>query len=158
MTDYVSVSSGAPFTIDGDSGEMQLSSTYSITGRRIRLRLTLETNYNNSTPKIDAIILEGLSTIPHKYQTVITFRVEDNALDLLGQPDDYTTASSKLLQLSTWASEPGVVLVNSFENELDGRYAKLDPASIRVIKHEAKEVNHQKKDVYICQAMLLEVN
>lgn len=149
-TSYTAV---GQFTISNDRGELVLDdTTHNITGRRIRLRLRLETLYNNSTPKIDAIILEGLATIPSKQKMTITFRIQDYDDTLLkGTPDDIPDADTKLAQLRTWAAAAGTIAMSGHIDELNGLRVKLDYPSIRIIKHEVMEINRKKANRYVCQ-------
>lgn len=140
------------FSIANDVGEIVLDdTTHNVTGKRIRLRLRLETLYNNSTPKITAIILEGLITIPSKQKMTLTFRLGDYDEDLNGNSDDYTDADTKLAQLRTWAAAAGTVGMSGCIDELNGLRVKLDYTSLRVVKHEVEEINQQKANRYVCQ-------
>ena len=122
-----------------------------ITGKRIRLRIRLETLYNNSTPKIDAIVVEGLVTVPSKQKIEMTFRLEDNGKDLLGSNDDYYDADTKLAQLRSWAASAGTIAMSGHLDEINNLRVKLDYPSLQIIKHEVDEVGTEKRNVYIAQ-------
>lgn len=152
LDDDASYTTAGQFTISGDSGELVLDdATHNITGRRIRIRIRMETLYNNSTPKIDTIIVEGLVTVPSKQRMSLTFRLEDYGKDLLGQPDDQPDADTTLAQLRTWAAAAGTIGMSGCIDELNGLRVKLDYPSIRVVKHEVEEINHRKANRYIAQ-------
>lgn len=140
------------FTIANDTGELLFDdATHDITGKRIRLRIRMETLYTNSTPKIDAIILEALAVVPSKQILSLTFRLEDNGKDLIGQPDDYTDADTKLAQLRTWAADAGSLAMSGHIDELNGLRVKIDYPSLRITKHEPAETGHKKRNRYVAQ-------
>jgi len=139
-------------TISNDTGEILLdSATYNLTGKRIRLRVRLETLKSNSSPKIDAIVLEALAVVPSKQRLEMTFKLEDYGKDLLNQPDDYTDADSKLAQLRTWAASAGTIAMSGHIDEINGLRVKLDYPSLRIIKHEPSEINHRKRNKFVAQ-------
>lgn len=140
------------FTIDNDTGKLVLDDVnHNITGKRIRLRIRLETLYNNSTPKIDAIVVEGLVTVPSKQKIDLIFRIEDNAKDLIGGEDNYYDADTKLAQLRTWAASAGTIGMSGHIDELNGLRVKLDYPGLSIIKHKVEEINGEKRNVYIVQ-------
>lgn len=107
--------------------------------------------------KLITTVLEALAVVPHKYEMKLTFKVEDNATNLLYDEESYTDADTKLTQLDTWASSAGTLTTTGCIDMLNGKTVKIEPASIRMLKHIPAEVNKQKKNIYICQATLIEV-
>lgn len=133
--------------------------THNETGMRIRVRIVLEGLTDNGSSKIVASALEGLVTVPHKYQTTITFRLEDYAetLQLNGQ-DTYTDADTKFAKLDEWASLAGTVGLTSHIDMMNNKRVKIDAASVQLLKHEKFEINGRKRNRYLCQMSMIEVD
>jgi len=148
------------FTFTSDHiASLDLDDNFNLTGRRIKLRLRLETTVANQTPRITGVALEGLVTVPHKYETSITFVVSDNAGTLLDDTqDDIQSADTKLAQLSTWASAAGTVAMSGHVPALDDKHVKIDAPSLQILHHDVSEIDGRKRNTYICQLRLIEVD
>lgn len=148
-SDYTEV---GQFTITNDTGELELdSATYNIIGRRIRLRIRMETLYNNSTPKITAILLEGLKTVPNKQRAVLTFRLKDYGSNLLGEPEDTADVDTTVAKLREWADYAGTIGMSAHVDELNGKRVKLDRPVMRVRRMTTGDAGEQNEVEYIFQ-------
>jgi hypothetical protein len=145
VTDWYDVS---PFQ------EVDISSTYNVSGRWIELRLRLETSDNTATPKVLASVLETLETFPVKFMYTVRFRLQDKDHDLNGDPDSvgYLT---KLNQLDTWVTDVLPILMNSTSTLENGKYVKPQPIPTKRLAVIQDPVTHQER--HICQLTLLEV-
>jgi hypothetical protein len=138
--------------------------THNVTGKRIKLRIGVDGNFtytiaSSRASKIIATVLEALVTIPHKYQTTITFRLEDNAETLqVNGLDTYADADTKFSQLDTWAAMAGTVGMTSHIDMMNNKRVKIDAASVQMLKHEVSEINGRKRNRYLCQMSMIEVD
>lgn len=136
-------------------------STHNLTAVKLKFKFVIS-NFDASTDeseKIVASILEALVTVPHKYQTTITFRLEDNAETMqINGIDTYTDADTKFAQLDTWASSAGTVGLTSHIDLMNNKRVKIDAASVQLLRHEVSEINGRKRNKYLCQASLIEVD
>jgi hypothetical protein len=152
MTNFKSFTNGAADTY------IDPAYYYQWTTRRIRFRFCLTGTKLSQSVKMIASVLEGLVTVPHKYQTAITFRLEDNAETLIDGQDSYTDADTKFAQLDTWASSAGTVGLTSHIDLMNNKRVKIDAASVQLLKHETAEINGRRRNRYLCSCVLLEVD
>ena len=126
--------------IDLDNNK-NLSSTNTLTGRRIKLRFVLR-NYNNRYPTQWLGWVLNLSfSLDQKYIYRVRFRIKDNDVDLNQIADDYDSGLDKLSQLKTWANEKSPIKINSYDPSFDDVYGLIDYPSLRtvaVIKDEGR--------------------
>ena len=83
--------------------EVNLLSSLSETGKRMRYRIRLLTTDNSKTPKIKSVVVETVSRIPVKFAYSLPYRLKDNDHDLLGA-DESRTAAAKQAIMDAWAS------------------------------------------------------
>lgn len=134
--------------------EKQFSSSYNVTGRRLRLRWRLQTLNNRYTPKLIGSVIEAITRVQFKYQTSLTFRLADNERDLNGQPDPMTRAQ-KSAYLKAWAAQAAPVQVSAISDEFNSRWALVEPASYQVLSKLPATADQEETD--ICQIALLEL-
>lgn len=112
--------------------EIDLTSIFGLSGKRLQFRLRIQTNDNTKTPIIRVVLIEALTRVANKFAYSIPFVFEDNGRDLLGQPDDTTDAQDKIELLNEWATET-MVLMRSVDPALDNRLVFILPVPSRAI-------------------------
>ena len=96
--------------------------------RQIRFRIRLITDDADVPPDVMGTVLEGYARTPLKYQYVLRVKVQDNALDLLGNPD--ADADDKVYFLKDCARGAKKVLMRSIWEQLDNIYVVVEPPTI----------------------------
>lgn len=129
-------------TIDGEFDEspmkeLNLVPSYGVNGKRIQLRLRLQTSDNTKTPIIKGTVLDNVSRVPVKYAYSFAFRNYDNDVNLLGEPEDYT-ADTKQTLLNQWAMELTPLLMRSTYKQYDNQTVFIDPAELQTVKEKAE--------------------
>jgi hypothetical protein len=75
---------------------IKLSASNNVSGKRLRLRLTLTTTDPTQTPRIKALRLDSVIRLKPKKMWTVTYLVKDNMLDLAGMPCAPITAGAAL--------------------------------------------------------------
>jgi hypothetical protein len=132
---------------DSFSEELDLASTPSVTGKRIRFKFTLSSHDGANTPRIVATILEAITRLPNKYITTVTARLDPD------DPDDYTSALTKFNALTTMQDAVLPVTVESLVDMLDGKTAFIDGLTPRGYK----AINKNGRTSYVIQFSLIEI-
>ena len=131
--------------------ELDISSSYNVSGKWIELRFRVRTYSNSVTPIIYAAVIEGIEIDPVKYLYPLVFAVEDNQRDLLGDPDDYITAQAKINQLDTWVGEATPLQLNTITALENAQYVFPQPVPVRTIA----KFHEEEREVRICQLDLV---
>lgn len=128
--------------VDSNHKEMKLSSTYSVSGRRIQFRFVLSTNQLATwmCSQIVATVLESLSRVPTKPYYTVMVRLEEDGID-----GTYTTGLAKYNALTGLQELATACLVESKVDMLDGKYALIENLQSMMIE----EGKRTKKPVYI---------
>ena len=117
-----------------------LGQAYNVSGRRIKLRITLNSSNPLKTPRIKAITLDGITRLPVKKSWTVSFEVEDHALDMQGQRSELT-AEGVLAQLEAWADsdqQAVPLLMNSNLTKYNGHRVFTDPPVVYPTETELK--------------------
>lgn len=104
-----------------------------VSGRRLRYRLTLNSDDASQTPKVKAIVINSVTRIPTKNSWGLSFLLEDAQLDLNGIMTSSTPAEV-IAQLKTWANSdlaPCPLTMRSENPSFDNQLVFIDPASIQ---------------------------
>ena len=130
-----------------------------VQARRLRYRLRLQTNDNDSTPVVNATVLEAVARVSVKYQYGITFRAMDESIDLEGDDDDYTTAETLMAKLDSWATSATPLTArfifspfDSVAGSVTGRTVFIEPASLQPLYVIADD----QLETHLGQATLIE--
>ncbi len=125
--------------------ENNLVEDYGVNGKRMRLRLRLQTSDNTKTPVIKGIVVENVSRVPIKYSFSYSYRNFDNDVNLLGEPE-ILKAEERQALLDTWAMQLTPLILHSNNKQYDNRTVFIDPAQIQAVK-QAKEGYIEKMSV-----------
>ena len=109
--------------------ELDLSTSYNVTGYRIKFRFTLHTSSATETPRIIAIVVKGVIRIDVKKGWNVTV-ISENERDLNGDVDDN---GNLLTQLDTWANSDSTAAPLVLRHNIsyyDNKYVFIDPASV----------------------------
>ena len=137
--------------------ELQLSSASppTVTGRRIRYRLRIQTISYTVTPRVKASVLEGVAFIPVKYGYSFNFMLDEggSSMDLQGNKDtSYASVSTKMTQLQTWANTASPLTLASIDPVSDNTTVFLDPTSIATLMLDQQEASGEGRVKFIGQA------
>jgi hypothetical protein len=109
--------------------ELMLSETNSVTGYRIKFRLTLHTSNSALSPRLIAMVVKGVIRVDVKKGWVVTCTSE-NVRDLNGEPDNQ---GNLMTQLDAWANSdisPAPLKMRHNITYYDDKYVFIDPASL----------------------------
>ena len=114
--------------------EKKFGSTYTINGRRVRLRLIFNANRssdtgNTKTGKLKASVIDSLPVVATRYSYTTTFRAFDRGKDLNGDDETYALVETLMAQLETWANSTTVLTMRSVNSNDDNKYIKLEAPS-----------------------------
>jgi hypothetical protein len=104
-------------------------------GRRVRYRLRLRTNDASETPRLKAIVSEGVAFVKVKYRFTFTLTLTESDLDIDLEGDDNTefTAQQKHDMILDWANEGEALKWNVNYSIHDNRLVYVDPPSVSPI-------------------------
>lgn len=125
--------------------EQNLKKEYGVNGKRIRIRLRLQTSNNTKTPIIKSMVLENVSRVPVKYSYSFAYRNYDEDVDLLGEKE-ILTADERQELLDKWAAELTPLIMHSNHRQYDNKVVFIDPAQIQPVK-QSKEGYIEKMSV-----------
>lgn len=152
--DWVNV---GQFTGSGVQDDKLLDANHNLTGIRIKFRIGLDCTsaYGTVLNELNAMILEMLETVPHRYAVDLVFRVADKDRNLLGVTPKSLGADAVLAKLREWANSAGTVLMRGYSAELGGtgRRVKLDPVGPQIVDY----IKDEQRAVYICTMTAYEV-
>jgi hypothetical protein len=109
--------------------ELDLSTSYDVTGYRIKFRFTLHTSDSSETPRLLAYVVKGVVRVDVKKGWNVTV-ISENERDLNGIRDSQDNIIS---QLDTWANSDDTaapLLLRHNISYYDNKYVFIDPASI----------------------------
>lgn len=152
----------ADYRLDGDTewiplddhftispmNENKFTNTYGINGKRIQIRLRLQTADNSITPIIKGTVIENVSRVPVKYSFTFAYRNYDNDVNLRGEPE-LVNAEDRRLLLDEWANELTPLFFRSTYKHYDNRVVFIDPAQLQTI--------HEKSEGYIEKLSVIEI-
>lgn len=128
--------------------EINLKETYGENGKRLRIRLRLQTKDNTKTPIVKGTILENVSRVPVKFAYGFAYRANDKDITLVDEPDELT-AEQKMSFLDKWASELTPLIMNCNYDRYDDKTVFIDPSE-NVPSYETEEG-------YIGQLTIMEI-
>lgn len=123
------------------------------TDKRLRVLVALSTPALSSTPEINAVIVEAIKRLPKSYSTTFMYRMADEDVDLLGNPDEYTTALGKWNALSAMEEATAPVTISSMIKTLDGKKAFIETNGQRPYQILLADGS----EAYLVQLQLIEV-
>lgn len=149
----------ADYKIDNDTGwtpipeefytspmsEQNLVSSYGVNGKRIRVRLRLQTSDNTKTPIVKSTVVDNVSRVPVKYSYSFAYRNYDEDVDLIGNKEIFTADERQTL-LDKWAAELTPLIFHCNNKQYDGKIVFIDPAQIQPVK-QSKEGYVEKMSV-----------
>lgn len=158
--------SGTEYYVDyqkyGDTSWTPLTSelttsglTFGVSSTRLRYRLRIISEANNTAERLRGILLECATRVPVKYTDTFSFRIADQDIDLQGQADDEPTADDKFTLLETWAGSATPITMSAWSRRFNGKAGFLDPYSLKVIS--TLKDGKTDREIYICQATLIEI-
>jgi len=125
--------------------EQKLKEEYGVNGKRIRVRLRLQTSDNTKTPVIKSTVLDNVSRVPVKYSYSFAYRNYDEDVNLLGEKE-ILTADERQELLDRWAAELTPLIMHSNHKQYDNKIVFIDPAQIQPVK-QSKEGYIEKMSV-----------
>lgn len=143
-------------TIDANGEELLFTSDYSLSGKRLRMKIEFVSTDDTQHMQIDAVLVQEVERLPVKWQYPITFILNEDALDLVGRPTKMSVEdmSDQLVAWMNVESTPLPLTVSSNLTELHNKVVFLDQLSIDMLE---QEMNPRRKAKYLCSANLLEV-
>ena len=133
--------------------EVLISSSYNITGRRIRFRYRLYTDDNTKTPIVRATVLDALMRFPVKYTYACNVRLSDHPVSYQNRLDMLTDVEDVTAQLETWADAPTVLTWRCNYSPYDNKRVVLEPPGMRPIELDAET----QREVHLGEIILMEV-
>jgi len=127
--------------------EIDLSSSYDVTGYRIKFRLTLHTSDSSETPRIVAIVIKGVMRVDVKKGYKVTV-ITEAEYDLQGDEDDQGNIQS---QLDTWANSEltaAPLLLRHNIEYYDDQYVFIDPSTVALQQVELEIKKHSSDRQY----------
>ena len=151
---YVTVS----YKLDSDSDTWKSLSTpitqspsqevmfsgHEVTGKKIKIRLTLYTSDPLKTPRIKAVTIKPVTRLPIKKSWTLTYKVDDNLFDLQGEKSTLS-ATALQAQLEAWSSSettPAPLYMEHPHSMYNGKYVFIEPESVRPVEW-VKDSNDQ---------------
>lgn len=133
--------------------EITIGAAATLTGRRIRFKISLLRESNTATQRILSTVLEAYSRIPVKFQYPLTFEIPEaeRVFDLDGGAD--VQGATTLAQLDTWASSATPLTWRCVLSLFDNKTVLIDPTSLSPLMWESSEGDER----HLAQAVVLEV-
>lgn len=128
--------------------EVRIKETYGENGKRLRIRLRLQTKDNSKTPIIKGTILENVSRVPVKFAYGFAYRANDNDITLVDEPDKLTS-DQKMTLLDKWASELTPLVMHSNYDRYDNKTVFIDPTE--------NTPSYETEEGYIGQLTVMEI-
>lgn len=121
-------SQATPFT-SGPVQELALNKT----GKRLKIRLRLQTNDPTETPEIYSINISTTEQPTPRHSYTMQFVYYDNAVDLQGNKETYERAETLIAQLDAWAAEKTPLTMRSMSETYDNKTVFLEPLPLGTI-------------------------
>jgi hypothetical protein len=114
--------------------------------KRIRFRLRMYSISESNSPRLKAIVTEGVAFVPVKNQYSWSFALKQSTdkIDLFGKYDDAKTSLQDYDQLISWANAGDPLTFRHHSDLYDNKTVITNPVSvspIRIVDHEGVE-NH----------------
>lgn len=106
--------------------ELKINNEYGENARQFRYRLRIQTTDNTKTPILKTVVEETLGLIPIKYGWSFQFRIKENDINLLKEPDEMT-GLQKTQQMKYWAENLTPLLVKCQDWFADEKRCFLNP-------------------------------
>lgn len=138
---------------------IDFSSVYGLAGKRIQLRLKLQSDDNTQTPILLAALVDAVIRIQVKYMYQLTFRCVDDEPTLAAREmDDKSvtaagqSAITKLNQIKDWAdaSSDSLLYMTSNSPLYDGIYIFLNPPNTRQIAMDPDSTRQWTGNAFVC--------
>ena len=139
------------------------SATYDVSGRRLWLKFALASDDAEVTPVLRSWVLQCMMRFEVKYMYTLTFRLEDDDVNLLGEREydddnNLVSALEKWTQLQTWLADPKPIYLDFVSVFMDNKWVFPEVGSLRLLKQVvADDGSSGKKERWICQMSLLDV-
>ena len=144
---------------------IDLSSVYGIAGKRIQLRVRMQSGDRTRTPKLLAVIVEAVLRVQVKYMYNLTFRVMDDEPSLTPREmDDMSvtaagqSAITKLAQIESWADADTDSLLYMTSNSplYNGKYVFINPPTTRQIATDPDTTRQWTGNGFVCSTTVQE--
>ena len=119
------------------SDTIDLTEQFGIEGKRLLFRMRFITDDNTKTPVLLAFLVETVARIVTKYAYSVPYIAEDDGLDLMGNPDDYTDANKKIDIMASWSSKT-MMKLNCGDPLYDNRLIFVIPQPARAVQVNEK--------------------
>lgn len=118
--------------------EKDISTTHTVTGKRIRFKLVFRTTSTTISPRLKALTVNAVCRVPQKDSYSITFFAESAMRDMNGRSQSLTLAqlNSKLLEWADSNQRAAPLLARFHLPEMDGtagQYVFIDPPNINPV-------------------------
>ena len=123
--------------------------------KRIRYRIRLESGDVSYTPRLKAIVTEGVAFVPVKNQYAFSFALKKNLerIDIVGDHDDSRTPLQDYNTLKGWANDGQVLTLECQIPMADSKTVFIDPLSLA----PWRLVPDVDEEIYVCQLTAIEV-
>lgn len=145
--------------IQSPMSTLDMVSVFGLAGKRIQLRIRLQSDDNTQTPILKAAIVEAVIRINVKYMYNLTFRVMDDEPTLTPREmdEDSITAAgmsamTKLAQIESWADADADSLIYMTSNSplYNGKYVFINPPVTRQIALDPDSSKQWTGNAFIC--------
>jgi hypothetical protein len=123
------------------SQQVLLKNDYSVTGRRLRLMIELETADELYTPRVLAWTINAVTRVPPSKTWTVTFQADDvNVQEGDNQPDTLGQAAL-LAQIETWANsetQPAPLTMRSVIPQYDNKRVFIESPNIQIREVEVE--------------------
>ena len=133
---------------ESPSQEIAFKETLGLNGKRLRIRLRLQTTDNTKTPIVTGTVIEAISRIVIKHAYSMSYRVRDGDVNLKGELEDIT-AEDKQEIIEDW-------ITNTKPLTMRCVYAKFDNKTVFINPPEEKPLEEQKES-YLNKITLVEM-
>jgi hypothetical protein len=145
--------------IQSPMSTLDMVSVFGLAGKRIQLRLRLQSDDNTKTPILKAAIVEAVLRINAKYMYNMNFRVMDDEPTLTPREmdDNSSTAAgnsalTKLAKIEDWADADTDSLLYMTSNSplYNGKYVFINPPVIRQVATDPDSTRQWTGNMFIC--------
>lgn len=112
-----------------------LAPGYSVTGERIRFRVTLHSDDHELTPRVIAITANAITRVPASKTWVLTFQADDTNIQEGDADSEALDMDGLFAQLETWAdseTQPAPVIMRSTIERFDQKYVFIDNPNVQL--------------------------
>lgn len=117
-------------------------------------RVKLQTDSNKETPRVEAVVVESVTRLGHKWSENLVFRLADWEQNLRGEVEPAQNVSARWALIDAWCSSATPVTMRSELSVLDNRSVFLEAGTLQII---ATDKDERGREVWVGQVQAVEV-